>query len=101
MQIRTLTVFLDNMYQYPIIQLLHDCEFNRMIMCECAYRNCVNGTYYYPVSGSDDRRCVYTCETTSTCGNVTIPADHLKVSAAAINTLSILLDITSNEHTCN
>ena len=58
-------------------------EFNWMIRCELAYRNCVDGWYYYPVTGSDDRRCVYTCENVSTCGSVTIPEDHLKVSAAA------------------
>ena len=48
----------------------------------------MNGTYYYPVSGSDDQRCSYTCEATSTCGSVIIPEDHLKVSTAAINTLT-------------
>ena len=70
-----------------------------MIMCELAYRKCVNGTFYYPVTGSDDRRCKYTCENVSTCGSVIIPEDHLKVNAAAINTPSTLLDNATNTHT--
>ena len=74
--------------------LLHNnelhAEFNHMIPCGLAYRKCVDGTFYYPVNGSDDRRCKYTCENVSTCGSVVIPEDHLKVSEAAINTPFIL-----------
>ena len=47
----------------------------------CSGRTCNPGGFFPPTSGSDDRECATTCASTTTCGGITIPDDHLKVGA--------------------